>query len=112
MKEVKLTLTRSIKKKSGAPQCNHMRVEVDTHERIVVCQDCGGKVDPFDYILVWANQESRFEMEVEYKKRELSKLYSEFEELKKNIQYVKRKGKTTRPVIIRNMEVSQNGIVK
>lgn len=94
MKEVKLILTRSIKKKDTGkyiPYCAHPRTEIDEMERTVECLDCGKKLDAFQYILDWANQERRYEMEVIHKKRELAKLHAEFEELKKTVGYLKRK---------------------
>lgn len=92
MKEVSLKLTRSIKMDSTR-YCDHKRVVVDRQERDVRCEDCGSKVDAFDYILSWANQQHRYEMEVEYKKRELAKLQGEIDELKRSVSYVKRKSK-------------------
>lgn len=53
----------AIKKKAatGKYECGgiHKQVVVDSVERKVTCEKCGFIVDPFDYILDWANEGDR-----------------------------------------------------
>jgi len=88
-KEVKMNITRSIKRKD-APPCQHLNVEVDIQKRVVNCTHCESVIDPFEYILSWANQEKRYELEVEYKKRELLQVMNELNELKKSVSLRKK----------------------
>ena len=94
-KEVIFTVTRSIEKVKVEKWCPHYRVEVDEQTRTVNCKDCGCVIDPFNYILGWAMDQNRYTMEVEYKKTELKNLYTTISELKKEISYIKRKGKNS-----------------
>ena len=93
MNEVLFTVTRSIEKTKVEKWCPHYRVEVDEQTRTIHCRDCNCVIDPFNYVLGWAMDQNRYTMEVDYKKRELAKLYTEMNELKKTISYLKRKGK-------------------
>lgn len=45
----------------GARACPgmHRRVVVDEQARTITCSDCGFAVDPFEYILAWANDGDR-----------------------------------------------------
>jgi len=93
MKEVIFKVTRSIEKKREEKWCAHRLVTVDEHQRIVYCRECNAVIDPFNYILGWALDQNRYEMEVEYKKRELTDLFNKVAELKKTVSYLKRKEK-------------------
>jgi hypothetical protein len=98
MKEVELkvqmTLTRSIKRTGDRKYCPHHHVEVDEQLRTVTCSDCNSLIEPFEYILTWANQEHSLEMQVSYLKKELKKMNDEKFELSKTISYMKRKDKS------------------
>lgn len=91
MNEVQFKVTRSLKRIDNEKFCWHNNVEVDEHERTIHCADCDKAIDAFEYMVRWANEERRYEMEVTYLKRELAALHQEKAELKKEISYTKRK---------------------
>jgi hypothetical protein len=100
MKVIKLRETRSLKiKEEPYPKCEHLRVTLDEHNRSIECSACGEQMDAFAYLLRWAGQQRRFEMEVEYKKRELANLSNELADLKKSVSYVKKKAKSSVQII-------------
>ncbi len=87
--------TRSMKIKPKEGYCDHLNVEVDEHQRLITCAVCGAVMDGFDYVLRWAGQERRFELECEQLKRELQTLASQRNELKKEVGYLKQKQRMT-----------------
>jgi hypothetical protein len=88
-----MSVSRSLKILKNDNHCSHIQVEVDEQTRTVHCSSCERVMDAFDYILGWAKQERRFEMEVEYLKRQLTALHNEKIELSKEVSYMKKKAK-------------------
>lgn len=66
--------------KSGA--CRHTRTVVNGKERTVTCAACGAIRDPFDVLLILADEHARVETWAVERKRELDRLGREIEILK------------------------------
>ena len=49
----------SVRKSSRPKGCDHIHVTIDEDERCVECNDCGVKVDPFQFLLDQANNENK-----------------------------------------------------
>ena len=57
-----------------AKDCNHIHVELVEDERLVECQDCGNNIDPFEFLLYHAQNETNLwenlsNLHKEYNKR-------------------------------------------
>ena len=88
---------------AGAPQtkiegslahnCEHGSVLIDRKDRKVQCRHCSATVDPFEYIMSYAEKERRFrdwDSEARRVRDGLSKLREEESDLKRRVQALKR----------------------
>ena len=55
-------------------KCRHDRLEVDKQNHVVECKNCGERVDPFEALLVLAEEGSRYRDYYKSRRDELEKL--------------------------------------
>lgn len=85
--------------------CQHTRLSIDTHERLIACGDCGQVLDPFTFLHQNAMVLQRAWQDHAYVKRELGEMQDRVSILKKEEQrlraMVKRLGEKTGIVDVR-----------
>ena len=74
----------SVKKKQEVDYCNHAgTILIDEHFRILECEGCGKKIDPFEYLLKIARENDMYwDMRKRYKK-EAQEVHARLQELKR-----------------------------
>jgi len=65
------------------PCCKHFAVTVDTHNREVICRECGATIDPFDYLSGWANREEGEVLAAAELRKDAERLKTEIDTLKR-----------------------------
>lgn len=66
--------------------CQHERLSIDTHERLITCGDCGQVLDPFAFLHQNAITLQRAWQDHAYVKRELGEMQDRVSGLKKEEQ--------------------------
>lgn len=74
---------------AAARACRHRRVELDGQARKVLCSECGAERDPFDALLVIADNLDRYKDWGARYKREATAAAAELEDLKRQVQNAK-----------------------
>ncbi len=75
------TITLSIKATSQKPLCRHNKVELDSDFRMIRCKQCGGQIEPFDWIKQYANRERNLKWEFENLQEKQKRLTASIKEL-------------------------------
>lgn len=91
----------AITKKSVEPrkycEVNCMKIEIDPLTRTIVCLSCGQSVQPFDYILEWANRGdqrmkdlTRLDQEIRLKRGDVAVMEREYQRLRRAVDKLDR----------------------
>jgi len=90
---VELAQARSLRVKPAPARtvsyCRHLPVTVDKHSRTVVCRDCGATIDPFDWMLAFAEKEEAELLAVQGLRKERQQLEEDIRGLKRERSRVK-----------------------
>lgn len=65
---------------------HHGRVKVEKHRRLLICQDCGKAIDPFDYVLEWAQKGDRKMKALKFVEAKSRIAHRQFEHLETRIK--------------------------
>jgi len=71
-----------VERKSDYCMSHHKKVEVDEHERLIICKECGKVIDPFDYMLGWAREGTRRMQRLKSLDDEIRHKHNELETMK------------------------------
>ena len=69
--------------------CSHPGILLDPDYRVVECQKCGAVIDPFDYLVEWANHDRNLNTMRRRIKREIKIKSKILEDLKRQEQNTK-----------------------
>jgi hypothetical protein len=70
--------------KSKYTRCKHLSILVIEDTRLLQCSDCGKTIDPFDYLLGYANGQQRIVWNLKLVKIELKEIQEKIAVLKKD----------------------------
>lgn len=73
---------KEIERKSDFCSSHHKKINVDEHERMIVCRECGKVIDPFNYILGWAREGTRRMQRLDAMDAEIRTKHQQLEEVK------------------------------
>lgn len=84
--KIKEPQKRLLIKNQAEKKCGHLRVEIDTHSRLLECVLCGKKIDAFDFIINEQDKEHSIF-------KHLTQLYCKKELLKQQVADLEREQK-------------------
>lgn len=84
--KIKEPAKRLLIKNQEEEKCGHLRVEIDTHSRLLECVSCGKKIDALDFIIEEQNKENSLF-------KHLTQLYCKKELLKQQVADLEREQK-------------------
>jgi outer membrane murein-binding lipoprotein Lpp len=88
----------------------HTKIWIDEHTRVLTCQKCGKVIDPYVYVLLWANKETALFSNIKQLTFEQNRLEQSNEKLKKEAQALKSQIKRAKESLgkLENAVVSKN----
>lgn len=70
-------------KSSEQKRCTHVQVMIDESTQMIECNSCGVLLTAFEYVMRWANKETRYINNIKYLKIEVQQIETEIAEPKK-----------------------------
>lgn len=75
--------------KQNTAICRHWNVNIDEKNRSISCRKCGTIIDPFGYLLQWAEEERQTELNLICLKQDEKRLKKGIEELRAEEKRIK-----------------------
>lgn len=94
------------KQESDTVFCRHTQLEIDHHQRILLCEKCGKVLDAYDYVYELAVKETRLFSDIKLLQKDVEDLTMQRNALKAQVSHLKsdvkkatRKNVTTQTIV-------------
>lgn len=74
---------------SGTVYCIHRQIEIDRHQRILSCSQCGKVIDAYDYVENLATKETRLFNDIKQLQQDVQELTMHRDKLKAQVSRLK-----------------------